>query len=95
MFDKEKIWRCRCENLSFNSYEERHAHKCPQTREEKLVDIVKELALIDPLYYDNNGDHGVYEYVCIFCDQRIREGAKKSFKHVESCAWVRSTNLDK
>lgn len=40
--DEERVWSCRC-NLQFHSYEERHAHECPPTKDEQLIKELNEL----------------------------------------------------
>lgn len=54
----DRVWCCRCPNLVFNTYEARHAHICPLTREEQLIiaaDKIVELA--EKLLGDYNDLH--------------------------------------
>lgn len=57
--DEVRVWRCRCAGLDFFTYEDRHAHECPPTKDElvltaadKLVELVEKL-LEDSDLHDN------------------------------------------
>lgn len=40
--DNVRIWGCPC-NQTFYSYEDRHAHKCPPTKDEQFVKELNDL----------------------------------------------------